>query len=174
MARKRRAKSRRHRFARRRSGERLVPRTNPRRRRRRYFGNPGGTILTTLKSGVKDGAIILVAQVITKKAIDLIAPRIPLPGIAGVIVTGLGIPALIAIAGRKALPSQSRLVTAAAFAEGVRRIVAATPAGPFLSDVIDADAMSQEYSAWPAAQIPANIGAYPGGLSGAEEMAYAD
>lgn len=186
MARKR---SRKRRVSRRRGGARksvgvqvrrrglIVFQGNPRRRggRRRYRRNPSigaGGIVATIKQGVKDGAVILVSQIATKKVIDLGSKFVPVSGIAGAAITGLGGPVVIALIAKKVIPSQARLITAAAFAEGVRRILAATPVGGLLADVVNAGDQSEEYSAWPAPQIPANMGAYPG--AGLNDYDYAE
>lgn len=142
-----------------------VYRSNPRRRRRSYRGNPGGGIVATLKQGVKDGAVVLVSQVAARKAINVASALNPIKGVAGAAVTGLGVPVILTIAARKLVPAQARLVSAAAFAEGMRGILATTPVGPFLAGfssqtgyldgVDDADGSLE---AWPS--VP-QIGAYP-------------
>lgn len=139
---------------------------NPRRRRyrRNPFGGGGSGVVATLKSGVKDGVVVLAAQVAARKAINLASAVNPIKGIPGAAITGLGVPVILTIAARKLLPSQARLVSAAAFAEGLRGLLAATPVGPFLSDYtadggylegLDADG---QLEAWPS--IP-SVGAWP-------------
>lgn len=160
---------------RRRSRRRVAYNANPPKKRRRgrprgsgrRFGGLSGSVVTTIKQGVKDGAVILVSQVATRKAIGIVGGFVPVPGIAGAAITGLGVPVLISLIGRKVMPASSRLIAAASFAEGVKVILGATPIGGFLSDVVDANYQSMEYSAWPAPQIPANMGAYPGAGLGA-------
>lgn len=147
---------------------RLVRRRYGTRGRTVWAPNPGN-IVAIIKTGVKDGAVILASQIATKKAIDLASRYVPVSGIAGAAITGLGVPVVIALVARKALPAYARLATAAAFAEGVRRIVAASPAGPFLSDVVNAVNQNEEYGAWPAPQVGPGMGAYPGGLNDYDE-----
>lgn len=153
-----------------------VYRSNPPRRRRRSyrrnpFGSAGG-LVTTIKNGVKDGAVILASQIATRKALNLAQGVIPIKGIPGVAIAGLGVPVIITLVARKVAPNFARLASAAAFAEGLRDILSATPVGPFLADVIDADNMSNDMSAYPAPQVPPNMGAYPGGgLADADEYA---
>lgn len=176
-ARKRRASSSRRR-RRRRSGSKTpavalrrrgvtVYRSNP--RRRRYRRNPFGGggrrgIVGTLTEGVKDGAVVLVSQVAARKAINLASGFNPIGGIAGQAITGLGVPVLITIAARKMLPKQAKLVSAAAFAEGMRGLLAQTPVGPFLADYtadgsfLPAMEVNDQLEAWPS--VP-QIGAYP-------------
>lgn len=153
-----------------------VYRSNPRRRRRGGFRrNPsfgGSGIVATLKQGVKDGAVVLASQVAARKAINVVSALNPIKGIPGAAITGLGVPVILTIAARKLLPSQARLVSAAAFAEGMRGLLAATPVGPFLSDytaggglLMDSDAVDG-LDAWPG--VP-QLGAYPT-LGGEDDM----
>lgn len=151
----------------RRRGGVTVYRGNPR-RRRHYRRNPGfsaGGIVGTLKKGVKDGAVVLVAQVATRKVINLVGGFNPIKGLAGTAVTGLGVPVILTIVAKKVAPQFAALVSAAAFAEGLRGILAGTPVGPFLSDYIPGSegqiGDGDDYGAY--AQIPASMGAYPGG-----------
>lgn len=155
---------------------------NPRRRRRRsYRRNPfGGGIVSTLKSGVKDGLVVLAAGVATRKAIGFVSGVNPLKGLPGAAVTGLGSAVAVSLIARKFAPNYSRLIAAAAFAEGLKGVLAATPVAPFLSDYItDTQGIGEwstdeGYGAWP--QIPASVqasgmGAWAfGGVNDQEEM----
>lgn len=143
-----------------------VYRSNPRRRRRSYRSNPGGSgIVSTLKQGVKDGAVVLVSQIAARKAINVASAFNPIKGVAGSAITGLGVPVILTIAARKIAPAQARLVSAAAFAEGMRGILASTPVGPFLAGfsagtgyLDGVDDVDGSLEAWPS--VP-QIGAYP-------------
>ena len=148
-------------------------RINPRRKyrrnpRRHYRRNPFavGGIASTLKAGVKDGAVVLVAQVIAKRAIGFVAGFNPLKGLPGAAVTGLGTATVITIAARKFAPNLARLISAVAFAEGMRGVLMETPVGPFLGDY--SAGIEDGYGAW--AQIPApGVGAWANGMGAVEE-----
>lgn len=157
---------------------------NPRRRRRRHYRrNPvfGGGLVTTLKNGVKDGLIVLGAQAATRRVMVFVGGFNPLKGIPGVAVTGLGTAVAVSLLAKKMLPRQAGLISAAAFAEGLRGVIAATPAAPLFADYITDTQQIGEwtsdegYGAWP--QIPASVaasgmGAWPqfGGVNDQEEM----
>jgi hypothetical protein len=142
-----------------------VYRSNPRRRRFRRNPGGGGTgVVATLKTGVKDGAIILASQIAARKAINIVSGFNPIKGIAGTAISGLGVPVVLAIVARKVAPAQARLIAGAAFAEGLRGIISATPAAGLLAGMesdgtflegLDADG---QLDAWPS--VP-QIGAYP-------------
>lgn len=132
--------------------------------------NPGRSgIVVTLKNGVKDGAVVLASEVVTQKAINAAQKVVPLHGIAGTAVVGLGVPVVVAIAARKVSAKYAGLVTAAAFAQGLRSILAQTPAAPFLSgtDYDGAYAVGDGMGAYPALVAPA-MGAYPGEYTASE------
>lgn len=140
---------------------------NPRGRRRRRgfrrnpFTSGGGGIVTTIKNGVKDGAVILAAQIATKKVMGLAQGVVPIGGLPGQVITGLGVPVIVTLIVRKVASNFARLASAAAFAEGLRTILASTSVGPFLADSADAGDQSSDLSAYPENR-PANMGAYPG------------
>lgn len=193
--RRRRAATTTHRRRRRRSVTLSInrPRRRVRRRyhsnpRRRYRRNPGGTgIVATLKQGVKDGALVLVGQAAQGRASALAGKFVPVGGIAGEAITGLGSAVLVTMAARKFLPGGARFVAAGAFANAVRRLVSAVsptaaallgdddsmgdgaafgvPTGALYSagNVLDDGGMG----AYPGG----GLGAYPGGGLGDEETA---
>lgn len=144
---------------------------NPRRRRRRYrrnpFGGGGGGVVNTLKNGVKDGLVVLASQAVTRRGLTFVTNLNPIKGIAGTAISGLGTAVIVSMIGKKALPTWSRLISAAAFAEGIRGIIALTPAAPLFADYnISGGGVDVEdgYGAWP--QIPATVqaqgmGAWP-------------
>lgn len=180
-----------HRRRRRRSV--LVLRANPRRRsrrrvhhrRRRYHRNPGGAgIVSTIKQGVKDGAMVLVGEVAQGRASALAGKFVPVGGIAGEAITGIGSAVVVTIAARKFLPGGARFIAAGAFANAVRRLVSAVSptAASLLGDTGDGaviggvptgalysagNVMDDGMGAYPGG----GLGAYPGGGLGDEEMA---
>jgi hypothetical protein len=130
-----------------------------------------GGVFSILKTGVKEGAIVLVAQVAARKGINLAARFNPLRGIAGSAVSGLLVPVVVTMIARKVSPANARLIAAAAFAEGMKDILSQTPVGPFLSDVLDAGDQPTEYGAYPQIASPA-MGAYPGGYADVGEESF--
>lgn len=107
-----------------------------------------GSIPATLKAGVKDGFVILVAQVATKRIGGLVAGFNPIKGTAGVALSGIVTALGITIGARKLAPAYARLAGAAAFAEVLRNVGASVPAlAPFLSDYTEYG--SGNYSAFP-------------------------
>lgn len=152
----------------------VVYQGNPRRRHRRYRRNPGGRgIVTTIKNGVKDGAVILASEVVTKKAINMVSGFVPLgDGIAKSAVVGLGVPTIVALVARKSLGRYASLAIAASYAEGLRGILMHTPVGGLLSgsEAYDAYAVGGgDYGAYPAIAAP-GMGAYPGAGYGEAEQ----
>lgn len=146
-----------------------VYRSNP--RRRRYRRNPGvsaGGIVSTLKTGVKEGAIILVAQVAARKGINLVARFNPIQGIAGTAINGLATAIVGTLAVRKVAPNYARLASAGMFAEALRGILSSVPAVAPLLAGYDDGLGDGELEAWPAVR-PANMGAYPGAMGGEDD-----
>lgn len=142
---------------------RTVYRSNPRRRRRHrsYGRNPSfGGILGTLKNGIKDGAVVLAGEIAASKVINLVDRVNPIGGIAGDAINGLGGAVAVSFLARKFAPNYSRLIAAAAFAQGLRKILSSTPVAPYLSsyESLGGDAQYGAYqevgsgmSAWPGA-----------------------
>lgn len=158
----------------------VVLRSNPRRRRRRhhithrrrYRRNPGlgGGVVSTIKQGVKDGFLVLVGQAAQGRASALAGKFVPIGGIAGEAVTGLGSAVVVTLAARKFAPGAARIIAAGAFSNAVKRLVAAVSPGA-ASLLGDSDYMSipTEYydqgggvGAYPGAG-ELGMGAYPGG-----------
>lgn len=164
------------------------PRRRSRRRvhhRRRYHRNPGGSgIVSTIKQGVKDGAMVLVGEVAQGRASALAGKFVPVGGIAGEAITGIGSAVVVTIAARKFLPGGARFIAAGAFANAVRRLVSAVSptAASLLGDTGDGavvggiptgalysagNVLDDGMGAYPGG----GLGAYPGGGLGDEEMA---
>jgi hypothetical protein len=154
--------------------------SNPRRRYRRNPGMGGG-IVSTIKQGVKDGAMVLVGEVAQGRASALAGKFVPVGGIAGEAITGIGSAVIVTIAARKFLPGGARFIAAGAFANAVRRLVSAVSptAASLLGDgeVIGGMPVGALYSAGNVlddgmgAYPGGGLGAYPGGGLGDEEMA---
>lgn len=154
---------------------RRVYATNPRRRRRRtthhrrrYHRNPGmGSIVGTIKQGVKDGALVLIGQTAQGRASAVAARFNPLTGLAGAAVNEIGSAVLVTMLARKFTPNMARMASAGAFSNAVRHIVAAVSPGTaaLLGDhtgyytpaPYGYDTMDQGVGAY------AQMGAYPGG-----------
>lgn len=134
-----------------------MPRRNSKGRfvKRSYGRNPPllsggvGGVIGTIKRGVRDGLVILVSQVGTKKAITVIGGFNPIKGMAGTAITGLGTAVGVTMAARKLTPNFAALVSAAAFAEALRLVLAASPVGPYLADyTADGSMGDDEFGAW--------------------------
>lgn len=152
--------------------------SNPRRRRRRtavarhhttrrrYRRNPGGTgVVATIKQGVKDGALILVGQAAQGRVAAIVGKVVPIGGLPGAVITDVGSAVAITMLARKFSPANARMIAGGAFANAVRRVVAAVSPGTaaLLGDGGDdylIDGQPGVLSAWPDQQL----GAYPGGL----------
>lgn len=164
----------------------LVLRANPRRRRRsthrrrvthrrRFRRNAGGTgVVATIKQGVVDGALVLVGQAAQGRVSSLVSRFIPVGGIAGAAISDVGSAVVITMAARKFLPGRARMVSAGAFSNAVRRVVAAV--SPTAAALLgDGDGLpygtSYDTDAIGAGAYPDNMGAYPGGGVGdADQM----
>lgn len=164
---------------------------NPRRRRRRVVRhhrrrlhrNPGmGSVVGTIKQGVKDGALVLIGQTAQGRASALAAKFNPISGIAGTAINEIGSAVLVTMAARKFAPGLARMASAGAFSNAVRRLVATVSPGtaallgdgsagyytpaPYGYDMLEQGHMG----AYP------QMGAYPGGglgdQAGDEHMVY--
>lgn len=164
----------------------VVYMSNPRRRRRRvvarrrhsvrrYRRNPGGSgVVSTIKQGVKDGALILAGQAVQGRVSAMAARVVPIGGLAGAVVTDVGAAVAVTILARKFAPGAARMISGGAFANAVKRVVTAVSptAGGLLGDseqnaggiplggLYEADALSA---------YPDNMGAYPLGLGDASD-----
>lgn len=149
-----------------------VRRRNPRRRRRavarhrRRRRNPGIASARGIVQGLKDGAAVVGGQVATRKISGAVTGMLPAtmqPKVqTGVGKIGLSLLSAVvtSLIARRALPAQSRLITAGAFSETINCALAQTPIAPFLS----AYPHARRLSAYPTSgyNVPAGMSAYPG------------
>ena len=129
--------------------------TNPRRRRRRsyranshrthrrrrsYHRNPAFG-LGFLAQGLKDGAVITVGQIATRKLSGLASNYVPglspinadgSKNLIGIVGSRLAAGLVIGFASRRLAPQYSRLLVASAMSEVINAGLAASPAAPFL------------------------------------------
>lgn len=198
MARRRRRRSvARHTAPRRRRRRRsvVVLRANPPRRRRRraatshskrrrYRRNPGistGGIVSTIKQGAVDGALVLVGQTAQGRASALVSKVVPVGGIAGAVIADVGSAVAVTMLARKFLPGRARMVAAGAFANAVRRTIAAVSptTAALLGDGEEVSGLpygaGYEVGGGIGAYPEVGMGAYPGGGlgDGADDMSYA-
>lgn len=148
-----------------------------RRARRHYRRNPGlaGGIVSTIKQGAVDGAMVLAGQTVVGRLSDLVQSKLPIQGIAGSGIANVGSAVAVALIAKKAIPGQARMITAGAFAAAIKRIVTgvAPGVGGLLGDTGYDTAVGypgvHSYGAWaspPVVIAPAphsRMGAYPGG-----------
>jgi len=116
---------------------------------------------------VKDGALVLLGQAAQGRASALAGKFVPVGGIAGEAITGLGSAVIVTIAARKFMSGSARMIAAGAFSNAVKRLVAAVSPGTaaLLGDG-DYMALPTEYydqGGGVGAYPEVGMGAYPGG-----------
>lgn len=180
------APRRRRRRVRKNPGALARARVNPRRRRRRVRRNPALSrrrarrnpgvasargLVGGIVQGLKDGGAVVLGQVGARKVRGAVTGMLP-ANIQTQVASGFGQVALsvasaivVSLVARKALPAQSRMISAGAFSETINAALAKTPIAPFLSAYpvrrVAAPAR-RGVSAWtqPAA-LRAGMSAYP-------------
>lgn len=146
---------------RRRRRRRIVAR---RHHRRRYRANPGGTgIVSTIKNGVVDGALVLVGQAAQGRASALVSRVVPIGGLPGAAIADVGSAVAVTILARKFLPGRARMVSAGAFSNAVRRVIAAV--SPTAAAMLgDGDVSYYDPHFVGQGAYPDQMGAYPIGI----------
>lgn len=191
MARRRRRRHVRHSAPRRRRRSVTLSINPPRRRRRRHHINPrrrhyrrnpgmGTGILGTLKNGIINGLKVNIGEAIQGRAAAGIAKVLPLSGIAATAISELGSAVAIALAARKFAPAHAGFISAGAFANANKHVIAAISptAGAFLGaypggglgayvggGLGDADYIGGGIPEGAITEVPGytGMGAYPGG-----------
>lgn len=152
--------------------------SNP--RRRRVKRNPGISsargLVGGIVQGLKDGGAVVLGQVGARKVRGAVTGMLP-ANLQATVASGIGQIALsiasavvVSLVARKALPGQSRMISAGAFSETINAALAKTPIAPFLSafparrmPVALPAGRGRGVAAWPGAALPrAGVSAWPG------------
>jgi hypothetical protein len=123
--------------------------------------------------GLKDGGAVVLGQVGARKVRGAVTGMLP-ANVQAQVSSGIGQIALsvasavvVSLVARKALPGQSRMISAGAFSETINAALAKTPIAPFLSAFPSRrvlPAARRGVGAWAGAQLPrqtAGVSAWP-------------
>lgn len=148
-------------------------------KRRSYRRNAG--ILSILMRGLMDAGFVTGGKVATNLATRAIPFKLPLPGIAGDVVKGLGVASVISIAASKLLKGgggiNARMISAGAF-QAVLESVLRTVNVPMVSTALgEYDILANNYNGLgnyprPVTALPAGMGNYPTPQFEGEQFAY--